>query len=144
MHLSRILAATVVACSLTACSATEPDNEPEFHALLDEHWAAATAEKIFFRTDPDAWRMDGTLPEHNAEARARRQQFNEQVSASKISTRTIRSRIGFSGTSGKQSAKAISNPITSFRSPACSVITPISRSRHPIRRFYRQTTMTTT
>lgn len=83
MHLSRILAATVVACSLTACSATEPDNEPDagtaFHALLDEHWAAATAEKIFFRTDPDAWRMDGTLPEHNAEARARRQQFNEQV-----------------------------------------------------------------
>jgi uncharacterized protein (DUF885 family) len=72
MHLSRILAATVVACSLTACSATEPDNEPDagtaFHALLDEHWAAATAEKIFFRTDPDAWRMDGT-----------RQQFNEQV-----------------------------------------------------------------
>ena len=56
-----------------------PDAGAAFHALLDEHWAAAQAERIFFRTDPDAWRMDGKLSEHTAEARARRQQFNEQV-----------------------------------------------------------------
>lgn len=79
----RILAATIVACSFTACSPTEPDNEQDataaFHALLDEHWTAAQAEKIFFRTDPDAWRMDGRLSEHTPEARVRRQQFNDHV-----------------------------------------------------------------
>jgi uncharacterized protein (DUF885 family) len=85
MHFCRILATVVVACLLTACSPTETDKEVDtgaaFHALLDEHWAAAQAEKIFFRTDPDAWRMDGKLSEHTAEARARRQQFNERVIA---------------------------------------------------------------
>ena len=85
MLFCRILATMVVACSLTACSPTETDKEVDtaaaFHALLDEHWAAAQAEKIFFRTDPDAWRMDGKLSEHTAEARARRQQFNEHVIA---------------------------------------------------------------
>ena len=52
-----------------------------FHALLDEHWKRAEQEKIFFRTDPDAWRMDGALPEHHAAARERRQAFNESVLA---------------------------------------------------------------
>ena len=50
-----------------------------FHALLDEHWAAAAAEKIYFRTDGDAWRMDGKLSEHTAEARARRHEFNNSM-----------------------------------------------------------------
>lgn len=85
MYFCRILATIIVACSLTACSPTETDNaknaSAEFHALLTEHWAAAQAEKIFFRADPDAWRMDGRLSEHTAEARARRQKFNEQVLA---------------------------------------------------------------
>ena len=83
MYFCRILAATIVACSFTACSPTESDSEPDataaFHALLDEHWAAAQTEKIFFRTDPDAWRMDGRLSEHTPEARVRRQQFNDHV-----------------------------------------------------------------
>jgi len=85
MRFIRILATMVVACSLTACSPTGTDSGANvgaaFHALLDEHWAAAQAEKIFFRTDPDAWRMDGKLSVHTAEARVRRQQFNEQVLA---------------------------------------------------------------
>ena len=78
-----ILATVVVACSLLACSPVETDSVSDagaaFHSLLDEHWAAAQKEKVFFRTDPDAWRMDGELAEHTSEARARRQQFNEQV-----------------------------------------------------------------
>ena len=85
MHSYRILAMLTVACSLIACSPKEigdrPDAGAAFHALLDEHWAAAQAEKVFFRTDPDAWRMDGKLSEHTPEARARRQQFNEHVLA---------------------------------------------------------------
>jgi len=50
-----------------------------FHALLDDHWAAANSEKIYFRSDGDAWRMHGKLSEHTAEARARRQAFNDSV-----------------------------------------------------------------
>ena len=83
MHFCKFLATMIVACFLTACSPTGTDNGPDagakFHALLDDHWAVAETEKVFFRTDPDAWRMDGELSEHTAEARARRQRFNQQV-----------------------------------------------------------------
>ncbi len=75
-----MLTATFV---LMACTPSETDStsdsEVAFHSLLDEHWAAASTEKVFFRSDPDAWRMDGKLSEHTPEARARRQQFNDSV-----------------------------------------------------------------
>jgi uncharacterized protein (DUF885 family) len=51
----------------------------DFKALLDEHWATANREQVFFRTDPDAWRMHGKLAEFTAEARARRQKYNDAV-----------------------------------------------------------------
>jgi len=83
MHIRNILAAIVFTLTMAACSPSETDDGSNataaFHDLLDEHWAAAKAEKVFFRTDPDAWRMDGKLSEHTPEARARRQQFNEAV-----------------------------------------------------------------
>jgi hypothetical protein len=31
----------------------------DFQALLDKHWATANREQVYFRTDPDAWRMHG-------------------------------------------------------------------------------------
>ena len=83
MRKCTIFAAILLAFTLTACSQTETGNGSDantaFHDLLDEHWAAAKSEKVFFRMDPDAWRPDGELPEHTPEARARRQQFNETV-----------------------------------------------------------------
>ena len=50
-----------------------------FHSLLQEHWANAQKEQVFFRTDPDAFRPNGKLPEVTAEARARRQDYNQNV-----------------------------------------------------------------
>jgi len=86
MQIVRILATTFVSCLLLACSPTETDDRSSasiaFQKLLDEHWARAEAEKVFFRNDPDAWRMHGALADHSPEARARRQQFNEHVLAS--------------------------------------------------------------
>ncbi len=83
MNFYRTLVTIVIACLLTACWSTESNKDSDtgamFHALLDEHWAAAQTEKIFFRTDPDAWRMHGKLSQHTPEARARRQRFNEHV-----------------------------------------------------------------
>ncbi len=51
----------------------------EFDALLDEHWATANREQVFFRTDPDGWRMHGKLAEFTSEARSRRQDYNDAV-----------------------------------------------------------------
>jgi uncharacterized protein (DUF885 family) len=51
----------------------------DFKTLLDEHWATANREQVFFRTDPDAWRMQGKLAEFTTAARARRQHYNEAV-----------------------------------------------------------------
>ena len=83
MRICNSLVVSIFTFVLVACSPTATDDgvdtEKAFHALLDEHWAAASAEKVFFRTDPDAWRMDGELSEHTPEARARRQQYNEVV-----------------------------------------------------------------
>lgn len=83
MRIFDILVVIVFAGISAACSPVETgkgsDAATAFHDLLDEHWERAKAEKVFFRTDPDAWRMDGKLSEHTPEARARRQQFNEEV-----------------------------------------------------------------
>jgi uncharacterized protein (DUF885 family) len=47
--------------------------------LIDEQWETSTREQVFFRTDPDAWRMHGKLAEYSADALARRKLYNESV-----------------------------------------------------------------
>jgi uncharacterized protein (DUF885 family) len=83
MRSCEILPVIVFGVFLAACSPSTTgdasDATAAFHDLLDEHWEAASAEKIFFRMDPDAWRMNGELSEHTPEARARREQFNEAI-----------------------------------------------------------------
>jgi len=83
MRIRNILVSLILMATVTACSQSETGNGPDanaaFHSLLDDHWAEANSEKVFFRKDPDAWRMDGKLSEHTPEARARRQRFNESV-----------------------------------------------------------------
>jgi uncharacterized protein (DUF885 family) len=69
----------LITSALTACGALPPGDE--FHAILDEHWENAESEQVFFRTDPDAWRMNGKLAEFTAEARERRREFNEAILA---------------------------------------------------------------
>jgi uncharacterized protein (DUF885 family) len=85
--LGSALIGVVILSVSTACSKQEQQTEnpavsnvsasQAFQVLLDDHWNAAVAEKIYFRSDPDAWRMDGTLSEHTIEARERRRLFNE-------------------------------------------------------------------
>jgi uncharacterized protein (DUF885 family) len=74
------MTAVVSACllALTAVAAEQPASE-QFRQLLDEHWQRAEREQVFFRTDPDAYRPNGKLAEVNAQARARRQAFNDSV-----------------------------------------------------------------
>jgi uncharacterized protein (DUF885 family) len=61
----------------TGCGGLSPGEE--FQAILDEHWENAESEQVFFRTDPDAWRMNGKLAEFTVEARTRRRGFNEAI-----------------------------------------------------------------
>ena len=63
----------VVGCGSSETPATA------FQGLLDDHWDNALAEQVFFRSDPDAWRMNGKLAAFTFEARARRKAFNEET-----------------------------------------------------------------
>ncbi len=69
----------VLLLTLTAAPTLYASPADDFQALLDEHWATTEREKIIFRSDPDAFRMDGTLPEHSAAAYARRAAYNDSV-----------------------------------------------------------------
>ncbi|MFT5677010.1 MAG: hypothetical protein ACI808_002962 [Paraglaciecola sp.] len=55
------------------------DAGQDFDSLLDRHWQKAHQEKIFFRTDPDAWKPNGKLAEFTPKAFARRQAFNQKM-----------------------------------------------------------------
>ena len=47
--------------------------------MLAEHWAQANKEQIFFRKDPDAFRMNGKLPDMSKVGRERREAFNQRM-----------------------------------------------------------------
>lgn len=51
----------------------------KFERLLDEHWKNANKEQVFFRKDPDTFRMNSKLPSFSKEARARRASYNLQL-----------------------------------------------------------------
>ncbi|MGK0373630.1 MAG: hypothetical protein ACJA2E_000097 [Arenicella sp.] len=45
--------------------------------ILQDHWAAANKEQLFFRKDPDTFRMNGKLPDVSEQGRNRRSKFNQ-------------------------------------------------------------------
>lgn len=57
------------------------DAEYKLEQILTEHWQKAKQEQIFFRKDPDTFRMNGTLPDVSKKGRERRAEFNQQVLA---------------------------------------------------------------
>jgi len=66
-------AATFAAATNGAALASSAE---DLQQLLSDHWAHQEREKIYYRTDPDAWRMNGKLSEHTAAARDRRHTAN--------------------------------------------------------------------
>lgn len=58
-----------------------PVENKSLQQILNDHWAAAQQEQIFFRKDPDAFRMNGKLPDVSAEGRMRRAEFNQKILA---------------------------------------------------------------
>ncbi len=60
-------------------------NEKEkFEALLETHWDNVLEEQVFFRRDPDVFRMNGKLPDFSDKGIERRRKFNEDVLKSLI------------------------------------------------------------
>ncbi|MGJ8679430.1 DUF885 domain-containing protein [Paraglaciecola sp.] len=55
------------------------DENADLKNIIDQHWQHATAEKVFFRTDPDGWKPDGKLAEFTLDAIKRRQMYNNRV-----------------------------------------------------------------
>ncbi|MGI9284779.1 MAG: DUF885 domain-containing protein [Pseudomonadales bacterium] len=68
---------TLTGCTTTSQSPAVP--EQSFQELLEQHWENANAEQVFFRSDPDAWRMNGKLAEFTPDARRRRKDFNDRM-----------------------------------------------------------------
>ncbi|MDP5031357.1 MAG: DUF885 domain-containing protein [Paraglaciecola sp.] len=60
-------------------SQTLADANRDFSALLAKHWQNAQQEKVFFRTDPDAWKPEGKLAQWSPQAMARRDAYNNDI-----------------------------------------------------------------
>ncbi|MEL0633934.1 DUF885 domain-containing protein [Pseudoalteromonas carrageenovora] len=75
MFKKRILAICLAATSLSSLA----DSNSDLKTIIDNHWQNAKAEKIFFRTDPDGWKPNGTLPNWSEQAIAKRQAYNNSV-----------------------------------------------------------------
>ena len=78
MMIKNIIAGVLVLAA-AACSQAPSDRPDAFDALLNEHWDNVLAEQVFFRRDPDVFRMNGHLPNFSQDARDRRQAFNEVI-----------------------------------------------------------------
>ncbi len=79
---------------LLGCSQPETKTSSASDALqavLQEHWQNANQEQIFFRKDPDTFRMKGHLPDMSEQGRQRRAQFNQLMldKLSKIDWKTL-------------------------------------------------------
>ncbi|WP_262693543.1 DUF885 domain-containing protein [Kordiimonas aquimaris] len=78
MKIKHLISATVLLCAF-AGRGTFADTPSPFDTLLKDHWENVLSEQVFFRRDPDVFRMDGPLPDFSAAGRLRREKFNETV-----------------------------------------------------------------
>jgi uncharacterized protein (DUF885 family) len=79
VFLPSLLFVNLIVANLAFANLAMADENQRFTELLDKHWEQAKQEKIFFRTDPDTFRMNGTLPEFSPQARERRESFNRAI-----------------------------------------------------------------
>ncbi len=77
----RLLFVSLILSNLTVISAQKmsSDASDTFNQLLDEHWSNANKEQIFFRKDPDTYRMNGKLASFSKEAVQRRSDYNQSL-----------------------------------------------------------------
>ncbi len=78
MIIKNILAGALL-LAVAACAEAPSDKINSFDTLIKDHWNNVLTEQVFFRRDPDVYRMDGHLANFSKSARDRRQAFNETV-----------------------------------------------------------------
>ena len=82
MKLKQFTISALMLCSLlTTINATAAPASKQLNQLLNEHWQTANKEQTFFRKDPDAFRMNGKLPEMSQKGRERRAKYNSELLA---------------------------------------------------------------
>jgi uncharacterized protein (DUF885 family) len=72
---------TLSASFLVHADETKNPSSQSFEQLLDDHWQNANKEQVFFRKDPDAFRMNGKLPSFSKQSEKRREDFNQSLLA---------------------------------------------------------------
>jgi uncharacterized protein (DUF885 family) len=55
------------------------NDKDKFDALLEKHWNNVLEEQVFFRRDPDVFRMNGKLPDFSEKGIERRRKFNNGI-----------------------------------------------------------------
>ncbi|MFT6418028.1 MAG: hypothetical protein ACJA1K_000291 [Cognaticolwellia sp.] len=80
MKIKKLSIAIIMFSGLFGTASTFANQSSEqFQQLLDDHWQNANKEQIFFRKDPDAFRMKGKLPEMSSKGRERRSKYNDEL-----------------------------------------------------------------
>lgn len=85
MKRNKVKCALLLIASITATtgffvSADEvKTSSQQFEQLLNEHWQTANKEQIFFRKDPDTFRMNGKLPSFSKASEKRRETYNQSL-----------------------------------------------------------------
>lgn len=69
----------LILMTLLTAGAAQGQVSDSLDKILSDHWAAANKEQIFFRKDPDTFRMNGDLPDVSAQGRKRREEFNFDI-----------------------------------------------------------------
>ncbi|MFB0981152.1 MAG: DUF885 domain-containing protein [Alteromonadaceae bacterium] len=72
---------TLSASFLVHADETKNPSSQSFEQLLDDHWQNANKEQVFFRKDPDTFRMNGKLPSFSKQSEKRREDFNRSLLA---------------------------------------------------------------
>jgi len=67
------------AAETTTEASLNAGSEDSLEKILADHWQAAQDERIFFRKDPDTFRMNGRLPDVSRQGRERRAAFNQSM-----------------------------------------------------------------
>ena len=70
-----------VILSILLASPLYAEKKESFETILEDHWSTAKEEQIFFRKDPDAFRLNGPLPDMSPQGVARRAKFNTDILA---------------------------------------------------------------
>lgn len=79
MKLRTTVSSLLILPILASTDAFASQADKALDTLLDQHWAKANEEQVFFRSDPDAFRLAGVLPDVSETGRDRREAFNASV-----------------------------------------------------------------